>query len=187
MEDNDILNLFFARQEKALHETQRKYGGRLFCTAVNILRNDQDAEECVSDTLHRAWETIPPTRPVMFGAFLAKITRNLSLNKRKAQRTARRGGDLVDLLLSELEDCIPANRATRPEEAFESQLVTQAINTCLSALDQTARMAFVLRYFHGESIANICKRFNMGESKVKSLLFRTRKKLRVHLEKEGLI
>ena len=187
LDDNAILDLFFARQEEAIRETQRKYGQRMFRTSMNILRNDQDAEECVSDTLHKAWEAIPPSRPTMFGAFLVKITRNLSINKWKAQSAARRGGGEVELLLGELEDCIPAGRAGMPEEVYESQLVTDAINHCLGAMDQTARVAFVLRYFHGASIRDICERFNMSESSVKSLLFRTRKKLRGHLEKEGVV
>lgn len=186
MEDKDILDLFFARREEAIYETQRKYGYRLLRTAQNILHNDQDAEECVSDTLHKTWEAIPPTRPVMFGAYLSKIVRNLSLNRWKAQRTVRRGGGEVEVLLGELEDCIPASTADMPEEAYEAQQLTEAINNCLSTLDQTARVAFVLRYFHGESIRSICARFDMSESKVKSLLFRTRKKLGAYLEKEGI-
>ena len=185
LEDDKILDLFFERQEKALLETERKYGRRLFYTAMNILNSSTDAEECVNDTLLKAWESIPPHRPVMFGAFLAKITRNLSINKWKAKNAARRGGGEVDLLLSELEDCIPTTNST-PEKEYESQLVTKAINNCLNSMEQTARAAFVLRYFHGESIISVCKRFDMSESKVKSLLFRARKKLKAHLEKEGV-
>ena len=187
MEDKEILNLFFERREEALDETRQKYGRRLLFTATNILHNNEDAEECVSDTLFKAWETIPPNRPTMFGAFLAKITRNLSINKWKAQSAARRGGGEMELLLGELEDCIPASKIGLPEEAYESQLVTEAINDCLHEMDQTARVAFVLRYFHGENIKGIAERFNMSESKVKSLLFRARKKLGAHLEKEGVV
>jgi len=187
LEDHEILDLFFERREEALRETQTKYGQRLFRTAVNILRNSQDAEECVSDTLHRAWEAIPPSRPLMLGAFLAKIARNLSINKWKAGTAACRGGGEVALLLSELEDCVPAARSGIPEEVYESQLVTLAINSCLGSMEQTVRVAFVLRYFHGESIGDICERFAMSESKVKSLLFRARKKLGEHLQKEGVV
>ena len=186
LEDKDILDLFFARREEALQETQWKYGRRLFRTASNILHNDQDAEECVSDTLYKAWEAIPPSRPTMFGAFLAKIVRNLSLNKWKMQGAARRGGGEVELLLSELEDCVPVTKIGVPEEEFESRLVTEAINSYLNSLSQTMRVAFVLRYFHGESLQAICERFNMSESKVKSMLFRARKNLKKHLEKEGV-
>ena len=186
MEDTEILDLFFQRREEALAETRRKYGGRLFASAKNILHNEQDAEECVSDTLLKAWGAIPPSRPAMFGAFLAKITRNLSLNKWKADGAARRGGGEIPLLLSELEDCIPRAKTGLPEAAYESQLLTEAINNCLHSMDQTTRVVFVLRYFHGASIRDICQRFDMSESRVKSLLFRARKKLGTQLEKEGV-
>ena len=186
MDDKTILDMFFAREEEALTETRQKYGRRLYFSSMNILHDREDAEECVNDTLFQAWGAIPPSRPTMFGAFLAKITRNLSLNKWKAQHAVRRGGSEVELLLSELEDCVPTGASDIPEEAYESKLVTEAINDCLGTLDQTARVAFVLRYFHGESIGAICRRFEMSESKVKSLLFRTRKILKKHLEKEGV-
>ena len=186
MEDREIVDLFFRRQETAIEETRRKYGTRLFHAAMNILHNDQDAEECVNDTLFKAWEAIPPNSPTMFGAFLAKITRNLSINKWRAKATVRRGGGEMELLLDELGDCVPRAKVGIPEEAYESQLVTEAINTCLGTMDQTARVVFVRRYFHGESVLAICERFAMNESKVKSILFRARKKLRTHLEKEGI-
>ncbi|MCL2874081.1 MAG: RNA polymerase sigma factor [Defluviitaleaceae bacterium] len=185
MEDDKILDLFFERQENALKETELKYGRKLFRLAMNVLNNKPDAEECVNDTLLKAWEAIPPNRPDAFGAFLAKIVRNLSINKWKAKGAVRRGGGEADLLLSELEDCLPSTKDT-PEEVYESRFVTKAIDGCLNSMDQTARVVFVLRYFHGESILGICERFNMSESKVKSLLFRARKKLKAHLEKEGV-
>ena len=185
MEDNEILDLFFERNENAIKEAQIKYGRRLFRSAMNILNNSQDAEECVNDTFLKAWEAIPPNRPTMFGAYLAKISRNLAINKWKAKSAARRGGSEIDLMLSELEDCIPSGKNQEPEQAYEAELLTQSINTYLESLEQTSRVAFVLRYFHGESINGICERFNMSESKVKSLLFRIRKKLSAHLEKEG--
>ena len=187
MEDNEILALFFARREEALCETQQKYGQRMFISAMNILNNIQDAEECVNDALAKAWEAIPPNSPAMLGAFLSKITRNLSINKWKSKRAVRRGGGETDLLLNELDDCIPSNKnILGPEKEYESHLVTEAINNCLNSMDQTTRIIFVLRYFHGESIRNICERFNMSESKAKSLLFRSRKKLKDYLEKEGV-
>lgn len=185
MEDEKILDLFFDRQENALTETELKYGRRMFHLAMNILHSKSDAEECVNDTLLKAWDAIPPNRPAMFGAFLAKIVRNLSINKWKAKGAVRRGGGEVDLMLSELEDCLPTSKDTTEAE-YESRFVTKAIDSCLDSMDQTARVVFVLRYFHGESILNICERFDMSESRVKSLLFRTRKKLKAHLEKEGV-
>jgi len=186
LDDNHILDLFFARQEDALEITKRKYGQRLLRTAMNILHNIQDAEECVSDTLLNAWNAIPPNRPAMLGAFLAKISRNLAINKWKAKSAARRGGGEMPLMLSELEDCIPSTKTGTPETTYEANQITAAINDCLNSMDQTVRVAFVLRYFHGESIASICARFNISESKAKSMLFRARKKLKTHLEKEGV-
>ena len=186
MEDSKILDLFFERCETALDETRAKYGKRLFHHAMNILANIQDAEECVSDTMLRAWESIPPSRPVAFGAFLAKITRNLSINKWKAHRAARRGGAETELLLSELGECISAKSIDTPEEAYESQLVTEAINDWLSSVAQATRVIFVQRYFYGESIRSICESFDMSESRVKSILFRARQRLGAYLEKEGV-
>ena len=185
LEDNQILDMYFARQEAAINETRQKYGARLYKTAVNILHNNEDAEECVSDTLMKAWEAIPPSRPTMFGAFLAKITRNVSLNKWEAKGAKKRGSGEVNLLLSELEECL-ASINGQPEKEYEAQLVTEAINNFLGTLSMTSRVAFVLRYFHGESINAISERFHVSESKVKSMLFRTRNKLRVHLIKEGV-
>jgi len=184
LEDHEILDLYFGRNESAIAETRSKYGLRLYKVAINITRIHEDAEECVSDALLKAWEAIPPTRPESFGAYLAKIARNLSINKWQARGAARRGGGEISLLLSELADCIPAKGS--PEEEYESARVQDAINTGIAAMDKTARAAFVLRYFHGESIRGVCERFNMTESKVKSILFRARKKLGAFLEKEGV-
>jgi len=184
MDDQVIFDLFFERQESAISETKHKYGGRLYRTAMNILHSNEDAEECVNDTLFKAWETIPPNRPVHFGAYLAKIARNLSINRWEAKGALKRGGGEVSLLLSELEACIPSKGG--PEAEYEATLVIEAINSFLSAMDQKARVAFVLRYFHGESIRGISEQFQVSESKVKSMLFRARKKLRIYLVKEGV-
>ncbi|MDR2166387.1 MAG: RNA polymerase sigma factor [Clostridiales bacterium] len=184
MEDKAILEMFCKRDEAALIEARRKFGGRLYKTALNILRNNQDAEEIVSDTLLKAWQAIPPVSPESLGAYLAKITRNLALNRWEAAHSAKRGGGIVNLLLDELEECAPAQ--DEPEEAFEAGLITTSINACLGEMKQAARGVFVLRYFHGESIADVAKQFQMSESKVKSMLHRARKKLGVYLEKEGI-
>ena len=184
LEDNEILDLYFNRDESAITETRGKYGLRLYKVSINILRVNEDAEECVNDTLLKTWEAVPPSRPERFGAFLAKIARNLSINKWQARSAARRGGGEVSLLLSELEDCIPSQGG--PEEEYESARVIEAINACLATMDKATRAAFVLRYFHGESIRGVCERFGISESKAKSILFRARKKLGTYLEKEGV-
>jgi len=185
VEDQHILDLYFNRDETAIAETRSKYGLRLYKVAINILRLNEDAEECVSDTLLKAWNVIPPNRPDMLGAYLAKITRNLSINKWQARNASRRGGGEINLMLNELADCIPAKGG--PEDEYESARIQAAINEGIANMDKTAQTAFILRYFHGESIKDVCERFNMSESKVKSILFRARKKLGAFLEKEGVI
>lgn len=184
MDDEEILDLYFAREESAIEKTRLKYGQRLLRSAMNVLNNVQDAEECVSDALLNAWNFIPPSRPTMFGAFLAKVSRNLAINKWKAKTAARRGGADTTILLGELEDTIPATQEL--EKQYEAKAVSKAINDCLATLDQPARVAFVLRYFHGESMASVCARLGISESSAKSLLFRTRKKLKAYLEKEDI-
>ena len=185
MDDNKILDLFFQREENAIEVAKLKYGGRLYSTAMNILNSKEDAEECVNDTLFKVWGVIPPQRPKFLGAFLAKITRNLALNKWEARGAAKRGGTEVNLMLSELGDCIPSSGGT--EVDYEGGLVIEAINGYLGSMDQNARITFVRRYFYGDSISIISQNFNMTESKIKSMLFRARKKLKTHLEKEGIV
>jgi len=181
VDDGKIVELFFERQELAITETKIKYGNRLFRSSLNILYNTEDAEECVNDTLLKAWEAIPPNRPTKLGAFLAKIVRNLSLNKWKSRNTQRRGSGEVSFLLDELEECLPCGNSNNPEQEYESSRIVKAINACLYGMDLQMRMAFVERYFHGDSILDISLRHRISQSKVKSLLFRARKKLRTHL------
>jgi len=184
LEDQEILDLYLNRNEAAITETRAKYGLRLYKIAINILHVHEDAEECVNDALLKAWEAIPPSIPEWLGAYMAKIVRNLSINKWQARGAAKRGGGETSILLGELEDCIPDKGG--PEAEYESNRVQEAINAGLATMDNTARTTFILRYFHGESIKDVCQRFNMSESKVKSILFRARKKLGAYLEKEGV-
>ena len=185
MDERTILEMFCKRNEAALAEVRRLYGARLQKTALNILHSNEDAEECVNDALLKAWEAIPPAMPERLGAYLAKIVRNLALNRWEAKNAAKRGGGAVNILLDELAESVPTPEHT-PEEAFEANTVTASINNCLGNMKAQMRAAFVLRYFHGESIANICKQFRISESKAKSMLHRARKILREHLEKEGI-
>ena len=185
MDERVILEMFCRRDEAALIEVRRSYGLRLHKTALNILQNNEDAEECVNDALLRAWEAIPPVLPEKLGAYLVKIVRNLALNRWEARTASKRGGGATNLLLDELAESVPTTAYT-PEEALEASFVTAAINNCLSNMKRPMRAAFVLRYFHGESIAGICKHLQISESKTKSLLHRARKILRENLEKEGI-
>ena len=184
VEDNAILDLFFTRNESGIEEAKLKYGKRLFMTAKNILHSNEDAEECVNDTLLKAWENIPPNRPQLLGAYLNKIVRNRALNIWEARNAAKRGGGEVTLLLGELEESVPSRDTT--EKAYDEAMATQAINIFLAKANKQARTLFVLRYFHGESITSLSVRLKMHESKIKSTLFRLRKKLRTHLMEEGI-
>ncbi|MDR3270275.1 MAG: sigma-70 family RNA polymerase sigma factor [Peptococcaceae bacterium] len=182
MDDNTIIDLFWSRSETAIAETNKKYGAYCMTIAMNILQNREDSNECLNDTYHMTWSAIPPQRPVIFPAFLGRIARNVSLNKYKARHTKKRGGQEMDVLLSELEHCLPAPNNVEAE--YETGQVAKTISNFLYAMNTHDRIIFVRRYWYADSIAALAQRYQMGESKVKSLLFRTRNKLRVYLERE---
>ncbi len=189
MEDNHIVDLYFQRDERAITESEAKYGG--YCTriAMNILDNRLDAEECVNDTYLRAWESIPPTRPVKLGAFLGKITRNLSLDRFKAKKAAKRGDSLFFASLDELNECIPAGSTgfgSGFDEETEARRIGECINRFLRKQSGEMQDVFICRYFYSDSIGEIARRFGLSESKVKSMLHRARAKLRKSLESEGI-
>ena len=184
MSDGQIVKLYVEKKESAIAESKSKYGIRLFCIAKNILGNREDAEEIVNDTLLKAWIHVPGVRPEKLGAFLAKIARNLSINKWKARGAARRGSGEVNLILNELEGFIPTGTTT--EQEFDSILTAREINRALENMDKEMRTTFVLRYFYGESILSICEKQKSSESKVKSMLHRARKRLHNHLKAEGV-
>ena len=185
MDDDMILNMYWVRCESAIDETAKKYGNYCAVIAKNILNNNEDSEECVNDTYLKTWESIPPQRPLLFRSFLGKITRNLALNKYKELRTQKRGGGEVALLFSELEDCIPSS--SNVELECEAGIVIDAINKCLMSMNDENRTVFVRRYWYADSIGAIASRCQMSESKVKSMLFRTRNILKNHLENEGVV
>ena len=185
-DDTYIVDLFWARNEQAITETTRKYGGYCTSIALQILQNLQDAEECVNDTYLKAWDVIPPEKPTKLGAFLGKITRNLALDKYKAYRAAKRGGSEFTVSLEELGDCIPDVSADLQSQA-DAFYLGKAINTFLKNQPAMARKIFVCRYFYNDSVSDIAKRFACSEGKVKSSLYRTRNRLKIHLEKEGII
>jgi RNA polymerase sigma-70 factor (ECF subfamily) len=184
MDDNKILDLYWARAETAITETSRKYNSYCFSIAKNILHDNQDAEECVNDMYLKVWNAVPPARPTFFQAYLGKTTRNLSFNKYKQTKTQKRGGGDTALLLSELEECIPCN--TNVETQYETELTSEAINACLLLMEQEMRLVFVRRYYFADCIKDISTRYKMSESKVKSMLHRARGRLKEHLEKEGV-
>ena len=184
MDDAMIIDLYFDRNEQAVDETARKYGNYCFTISKNILKNEGDAEECVNDTYLKAWNNIPPTKPLKLGTFLGRITRNLSLDRYKFNRTKKREGSEFELLLTELEDCISSDLTVEAE--FDSNFVVQIINEWLLSQITENRKLFVRRYWHAESIKDLGNNYQMSESKVKSILFRMRKNLKIHLGEEGV-
>ncbi|MBQ3482308.1 MAG: sigma-70 family RNA polymerase sigma factor [Oscillospiraceae bacterium] len=184
MEDAAIVDLYWQRSDRALSETDKKYGRYCQSIAYHICGAREDAEECVNDTYLRAWNRMPTERPAALGAFLGRITRNLALDRIKARNTVKRGGGQAPLALSELEDCIPGG--TSPERALEEKELEAVIGRFVAALPKTEKMVFVLRYFYLAPVDEIAEKLHFSSGKVKSMLFRSRKKLRSALEKEGL-
>ncbi|MCI7019139.1 MAG: sigma-70 family RNA polymerase sigma factor [Clostridiales bacterium] len=182
MDDSKIIELFFARNEDAIKHTDNTYGRRLFVLADNIVRNDQDAEESVSDTYMKAWDTIPPKKPVHLFAYLAKICRNFALKKLDWKAAAKRNAEVVSLT-QEMELCIPD--MSRDAE-LEGKELGRILSTFLRTLTPENRMVFVRRYWYVDTVADIAARYGISESAVMTRLSRTRDKLRVYLKKEGI-
>lgn len=185
MEDNQIIELFWERSEMAITETSNKYSKYCYHISYTILHNNEDAEECVNDTYINAWKSIPPHRPNKLATFLGKITRNLSLQRYIKYKAQKRGMGQVDIALSELEECI--SDKTDVEQAMDEIILSETLDTFLRALPKETRVVFVARYWYLYSIHEISELYNMSESKVKSILFRTRNKLKLRLEMEGIV
>ncbi|MBQ4563582.1 MAG: RNA polymerase sigma factor [Lachnospiraceae bacterium] len=183
MEDSRIVDLYLSRDESAICETSEKYGSRLRWLSRGIVGEWETAEECENDTYYAAWNSIPPHEPRTYlYAFLARITRNLSLNCcRNCERLKRSA--LICELDREMEQCIPAPDDV--DSRIDQLLLKDAINGFLRTLSAEKRIVFLRRYWYLDSIADISRRFAISKSKVKTMLFRVRKELREYLEKEG--
>lgn len=185
MDDTQIVELYWARKESAIEETAAKYGSYCRSIAGNILQNQDDAEECVNDTWLGAWNSMPPHRPSVLSTFLGKLTRRISIDKWRHVNAKKRGDGQLPLILSELEDCISDGKSI--EEETERKLLAEVIATFVKSLPETEQKVFLCRYWYMDSVSSIASRFRFSESKAKSMLSRTREKLRVRLEKEGLV
>ncbi len=184
MDEQNLIALYFARNEQASAETYRIFGGYCYTIANNILGCEQDAEECVNDVLIRLWEKIPPTRPTNFYAYVAAVTRSIARNRYSASRAKKRGGGEVALALDELLDCSDADSV---ETQLDSKALSEALNDFLGTLKPDHRKIFVQRYWYFCPIENIAENLNVSKSKVSVTLMRTRTKLRHYLEKEGFL
>lgn len=185
MDDKAILDLYWARSERAISETDTKYGPYCFCIAYNILNNREDSEESVSDTYMAAWNSMPPKRPAVLSAFLGKITRYISLDHWKKRSRLKRGGGEMELCLEELGDCVSGQESTE-DKVIRRETIT-AVNHFLSTLSETERKIFLCRYWYLESVKDIAERFGFSPNRTSVMLSRVRQKLHAHLAKEGLL
>lgn len=182
MDDLSIIELYFERDEKAIQETDKKYGHLCFNVAINVLGDDEDSEECVNDTYLSVWNKIPPTRPNNFKAFICKITRNLSLKKLQYNKAIKRTPESL-VSFSELEYVLPDNSIVSNIENAE---IGKLISEFLMHEKPDARAVFIRKYWFFDSVEDIATRYSFSESKIKSLLYHTRSRLRDYLRKEGV-
>ena len=185
MEDHQIVELYWQKNADAISETSNKYGGYCFAIADHILNNTEDSEECVNDTWLHVWNAIPPQKPNVLRMFLAKITRNLSVNRFKARNAEKRGGGEILLVLDELADCLAGE--TDVEREYEGRELEQCIRRFVRGLPERDGNVFVRRYFFTEPVAAVAERYGLTENNVMVILSRTRKKLRLKLVKEGYL
>lgn len=184
MTEEQIVDLYWERSETAIEETEREFGRYFHYIAYSIVKNDEDAKEVVNDTYLKAWNTIPPERPNPLKAFLGRMTRQLAINRLEQNTAKKRGGGQYICVLEELQECLPDG--TEEEQIVEQIVLETALNQFLRQLPEESRRVFLRRYWYMQPIAEIASDFSMSESKVKSMLMRTRNKLRRKLEQEGL-
>ena len=183
MDDKSIVDLYFSRNQDAIAQTDKKYGHYCYAIAYNILTNKEDAEESVNDTYMAAWKSIPPRRPSVLATFLGKITRHIAIDRWRARSAYKRGGGELPLALEELNDCVAGMQNVELDYARKE--IVKAYVKFLDALPITERRVFLCRYWYVESVETIADKFGFSQSKVKSMLHRTRAKLRKQLAEEG--
>lgn len=183
MEDKEIVQLYWDRNEQAIVETDKKYKSYCSKIAMNILNDSMDAEECVNDTYLKAWNSIPPHRPEQLSTFIGKITRNLSFDVYRKKHTEKRGNGQFELILEEMSEMIPGG--LNPEHEISKKELIQEINLFLGKLPQEKRRMFVRRYWYADSITEIAKQFQRTENSVSVNLARVREKLKNYLATRG--
>ena len=183
LNDKQIINLYFSRNEQAIEETRNKYGSFCRKIAFNILSNYEDTEECENDTYLKMWNSIPPNRPKSIKAYIGKITRNIAIDLWKKNHTQKRNTG-IEILFSELEDAIPST--SQIEDEFDLTELTSIINNWLLTLNKRECSLFILRYWQGESVKDIAKKWHTSPNKLSGKLFRLRASLKSTLEKEEI-
>ena len=183
MEDFEIVEMYWDRDENAITETDRKYGKYCRKIAFSIVTNKEDMEECVNDTYLQTWNSLPPQRPERLSTYLGKICRNISINLYEKLTAEKRGGNETDACLDELSELIGGS--SEVEEQLDLTVLTDLINKFLKRCEKQARTVFVQRYWYMMSVKEIAKENRMSDSNVKMTLSRTREKLKLYLEEEG--
>ena len=182
MTDEQIIRLYFDRDQAAIAETDRKYGSYCYSIASNLLGRE-DSEECVNDTYHAAWTHIPPEVPQSLKAFLGRIVRNLSIS-RFCRSHAQKRSSGTDVLLSELEDCLPTPQTVETEA--DSRELSRLISSWLATLSGDDRALFVLRYWHGSAVQDLAEKCGCTPNAVSLRIRRLRKNLKHYLEAKGV-
>ena len=185
MEDSQIMELYWKRDESAIQETANQYGSYCHSIAFRITNSQEDADECVSDTWLRAWNSIPPNRPARLATFLGKITRNLAIDRRRTETAKKRGGCEYDVAYHELENCLSSE--AEPSARIEQQELVRHIEAFLLTLPVKERRVFILRYWHFKTVSDIAWQYGYSISKTSMMLHRTRKKLRTYLRNRGVL
>ena len=183
MEDKEIIKLYLDRNEQAIAATSEKYGSYCKTISVNILKNDEDAEECVNDTYMKTWNAIPPQIPVIFSAFLGKIVRNISFNRYRQNTSQKRGGSDMPLILDELGEIVSGKESV--EDEIDKKELLRDINGFLNSISEYKRGIFIRRYWYSDKVSDIAKRYGKSENSVSVELNRIRKKLSEYLLKRG--
>lgn len=182
MEDAKTIELYWRRNETAIAETDKKYGAYCHTISYNILKIHEDAEECVSDTYQHAWETIPPERPGKLKIWLGVVVRNITIDLFRKNHAKKRY-DEFNVLLSELDECIPSNESV--EQIADAKALVECINNWLSELSSEDRNIFLRRYWYGEAVSTIAKSKGVSANTMTQKLYRMRNGLKSRLEKEG--
>ena len=182
MEDHEIVELYFSRDEEALRKTDVKYGKLCHSIAYNVLKNEEDAEECVNDTYIGVWNAIPPQKPENFMAFVCKIARNLALKRLEFQARQKRSQAIL-ISFSELEEMLP-DESIAPDATNEE--IGKLISSFLRKEKADIRRVFIRKYYFFDSVSEIAERYGFTESKVKNMLYHTRNKLKEYFIKEGI-
>lgn len=181
MEDERIVKLYWERNENAILESERKYGKYCFSVAYNVLHSHEDSNECVNDTWKSAWNAMPPEKPNVLQSFLARITRNIAIDRYRRDSAQKRSAE-IEKTIDEYYECIPNNAAPLDDEL----VLKQAINGFLSSLDTATRVIFMRRYWYSMSVKDIAKGMHLSEGHISVILHRTRNKFKDHLTKEGI-